>query len=89
MVAWDLLGMPDTSLSGLKTLTARRVRKSKSEPTVDRILQGKRQTHRNVHSESIFKPAGLVTVSQPLSFSLSLTHNPMPGHYKWVGERCM
>ena len=34
-----LLGMPDTSFSGLSTRTALRVRRSKSEPTVDRILQ--------------------------------------------------
>lgn len=34
----DLLGIPDTSLRGLSTLTARSVRRSKSEPTVAKIL---------------------------------------------------
>lgn len=90
--------MPDTSLRGLSTLTALRVRKSKSEPTVDRILKGMRQIHRSVHRQSIFKQVKLVTVSQPLPvflFSLAKTHThtlqhkPMPGRYKQLGEHCM
>lgn len=36
---FDLLGIPDTSLRGLNTRTALRVRKSKSEPTVERMLR--------------------------------------------------
>lgn len=43
----DLLGIPDTSLRGLSTRTALRVRKSNSDPTVDRILKqrgGKKKT---------------------------------------------
>lgn len=55
----DLLGIPDTSLRGLNTRTALSVRKSNCEPTVDRILKGKRQMHRNEHRESIFKLASL------------------------------
>lgn len=47
MLSFDSLGMPDTSLRGLNTRTALRVRKSKSEPMVDRILQGKK-THAKV-----------------------------------------
>lgn len=42
MLSFDSLGMPDTSLRGLNTRTALRVRRSKSEPMVDRILQGKK-----------------------------------------------
>lgn len=34
----DLLGIPDTSFRGLSTLTARSVLRSKSDPTVARIL---------------------------------------------------
>lgn len=41
----DLLGIPDTSLRGLNTRTARRVRKSKSEPTVERMLRKRRHRH--------------------------------------------
>lgn len=44
----DLLGMPDTSLRGLNTRTARRVRKSKSEPTVERMLRRRRQSAINI-----------------------------------------
>lgn len=40
--SFDSLGIPDTSFRGLSTRTALRVRKSKSEPIVDRILQGKK-----------------------------------------------
>lgn len=39
------LGIPDTSLRGLNTRTARSVLRSKSEPTVDRILE--RNTENN------------------------------------------
>lgn len=39
----DSLGIPDTSLRGLSTRTARSVRRSKSEPTVARILQAEQQ----------------------------------------------
>lgn len=39
----DLLGIPDTSFRGLSTRTARSVRRSKSDPTVARILQGEQQ----------------------------------------------
>lgn len=67
----DLLGIPDTSLRGLNTRTALSVRKSNCEPTVDRILKGKRQMHRSEHRESIFKLAELVKVCQPRSFSIS------------------
>lgn len=38
ILKYDLLGIPDTSLSGRKTLTALSVRKSKSGPTMVRIL---------------------------------------------------
>lgn len=46
----DLLGIPDTSLRGLNTRTARRVRKSKSEPTVERMLRRRRESaHRAIN----------------------------------------
>lgn len=46
----DLLGIPDTSLRGLNTRTARRVRKSKSEPTVERMLRKRRESaHRAIN----------------------------------------
>lgn len=40
----NLLGIPDTSLSGRRTRTALRVRKSKSAPTVVRILKKENRT---------------------------------------------
>lgn len=64
----DLLGIPDTSLRGLNTRTALSVRKSNCEPTVDRILKGKRQMHRNEHRESIFK---LVSLSKSVNLAVS------------------
>lgn len=39
----DSLGIPDTSFRGLSTRTARSVRRSKSEPTVARILQAEQR----------------------------------------------
>lgn len=48
MLSFDSLGIPDTSLRGLNTRTALSVRKSKSEPMVDRILQGKKTRHTKV-----------------------------------------
>lgn len=43
-----LLGIPDTSFRGRSTLTARSVRRSKSEPTVARILLV--DTHRHTYT---------------------------------------
>lgn len=40
----DLLGIPDTSLSGRSTLTARSVLRSNSDPAVDKILQWNSRT---------------------------------------------
>lgn len=74
MQSFDSLGIPDTSLRGLNTRTALRVRKSKSEPTVDRILKGKRQTHRSVLRQLIFTLVKLVSVSQTLPDFLFLSH---------------
>lgn len=49
----DLLGMPDTSLRGLNTRTARRVRRSNSEPTVERMLRERRQRHKKSAQRAI------------------------------------
>lgn len=51
-----LLGIPDTSLRGLNTRTARRVLRSKSEPTVDRILDRYKEWESKKHEVS----AGLI-----------------------------
>lgn len=44
------LGIPDTSFKGLSTLTARSVLKSKSDPTVDKILRRKEAETEHVQS---------------------------------------
>lgn len=80
MQSFDSLGIPDTSLRGLNTRTALRVRKSKSEPTVDRILKGKRQMHRSVLRQLIFTLVKLVSVSQTLPDFLFLSYTQFYKH---------
>lgn len=50
----DLLGIPDTSFRGLSTLTARSVRRSKSEPTLARILDTHTKTPARSQHDDMF-----------------------------------
>ena len=69
----DSLGIPDTSLRGLRTRTARSVRRSKSVPAVARILA---ETERGVRRQHPLPPPSSACVPHCLSTALARGEAP-------------